>query len=50
MTALKPPFRAQDMNGLFKRVLKGSYQEIPKKYTRDLSDVIMKMLNVPRSP
>lgn len=46
MTTLKPPFRAQDMNGLYKRVLKGAYPEIPKKYTKDLSDVIQKLLNV----
>ena len=46
MTTLKPPFRAQDMNGLYKRVLKGAYPEIPKKYTKDLADVIMKMLSV----
>ena len=46
MTTLKPPFRAQDMNGLYKKVLKGAYPEIPKKYTKDLADVIMKMLSV----
>jgi len=34
------------MNGLYKRVLKGVYPEIPKKYTKDLADVIMRMLNV----
>ena len=46
MTTLKPPFRAQDMNGLYKRVLKGAYPAIPTKYTKDLSDVIMRMLSV----
>lgn len=46
MTTLKPPFRAADMNGLYKRVIKGAYPEIPKKYTKDLSDVIMKLLSV----
>ena len=46
MTTLKPPFRAQDMNGLYKRVLKGAYPEILKKYTNDLGDVIMKLLSV----
>jgi serine/threonine protein kinase len=34
------------MNGLYKRVLKGAYPEIPKKYTKDLADVIMMMLSV----
>ena len=46
MTTLKPPFRAADMNGLYKRVLKGAYPAIPRKYTKDLADVIMKMLSV----
>ena len=46
MTTLKPPFRAQDMNGLYKRVLKGAYPEVPKKYTKDLADVIMRFLSV----
>ena len=34
------------MNGLYKRVLKGAYPEVPKKYTKDLADVIMRMLSV----
>jgi NIMA (never in mitosis gene a)-related kinase len=34
------------MNGLYKRVLKGAYPEIPKKYTKDLADVIMRLLSV----
>ena len=34
------------MNGLYKKVLKGAYPEIPKKYTKDLSDIIQKMLSV----
>jgi hypothetical protein len=34
------------MNGLYKKVLKGAYPEIPKKYTKDLADIIMLMLNV----
>lgn len=46
MTTLKPPFRSNDMNGLYKRVLKGTYPDIPKKYTKDLSDVIAKLLSV----
>lgn len=33
MTTLKPPFRANDMNGLYKRVLKGSYPKIPATYS-----------------
>ena len=37
MATLKPPFRAQNMNQLFKKVCKGAYPEIPKKYTKELS-------------
>ena len=37
MTTLKPPFRANDMNGLYKRVLKGVYQKIPGTYSSDLA-------------
>lgn len=40
MTTLKPPFRANDMNGLYKKVIKGAYPEIAKKYTADLAEVI----------
>jgi NIMA (never in mitosis gene a)-related kinase len=29
MITLKPPFRAEDMHGLYKRVLKGVYPKIP---------------------
>lgn len=47
MCALKPPFRANDMNGLYKRVLKGSYPPIdPKHYSKSLQTVIAKMLCV----
>jgi NIMA (never in mitosis gene a)-related kinase len=33
MTTLKPPFRANDMNGLYKRVLKGVYPKISSTYS-----------------
>jgi NIMA (never in mitosis gene a)-related kinase len=28
MCTLKPPFRAEDMDGLYKRVIKGQYTKI----------------------
>lgn len=43
---LKPPFRANDMNGLFKRVTKGAYPPIGPNYSSELSHVVAKMLNV----
>ena len=44
MTTLKPPFRAQDMNGLYKRVCKGVYPKIPNKYSEDLAMIIRCLL------
>ena len=40
MCHLKPPFQADDMNGLFKRVLKGQYPPIPSHYSMDMRMLI----------
>ena len=49
MTTLKPPFRANDMNGLYKRVLKGIYPKIPQTYSNDLNTMIKTLLQVQSS-
>ena len=41
---LKPPFRADDMSGLYKRVVKGVYPKIPKHFSMDLSLLIKALL------
>lgn len=46
MTTLKPPFRAEDMDGLYKKVIKGSYSKIGDNYSKQLSQVIKNMLQV----
>jgi len=46
MCALKPPFRANDMNGLYKRVLKGAYPPIDRSFSSSLSKVLASMLRV----
>lgn len=46
MCALVPPFRADDMNGLFKRVLKGSYPQIPTHYSMEMRSVIKSLIQV----
>ena len=46
MCALVPPFRADDMNGLFKRVLKGQYPPIPSHYSMDMRMLIKTLLHV----
>lgn len=46
MVLLKPPFRAEDMEGLFNKVVKGVYQRLPGHYSVDLNDFISLMLKV----
>ena len=42
--ALVPPFRANDMNGLYKRVMRGIYDEPPKHYSSQLKKLIKAMI------
>jgi NIMA (never in mitosis gene a)-related kinase len=44
--ALVPPFRAENMDGLFKKVQKGNFSRIPNIYSDELNHVIKKLLNV----
>jgi len=44
--ALKPPFRAKDMDGLYRKVLRGQYHRIPSVFTQELSNVIGVLLQV----
>jgi NIMA (never in mitosis gene a)-related kinase len=44
MITLKPPFRAEDMEGLYKKVIRGSYTRIPTQYSQDLSNLIRALL------
>jgi len=46
MITLKPPFRAADMQGLYKKVLKGNYPRIPRSYSEDLAAIIKSLLQV----
>jgi NIMA (never in mitosis gene a)-related kinase 1/4/5 len=46
MTTLKPPFRAEDMPGLFKKVVKGAIPAIPKKFSQELHSLIKTLINV----
>ena len=46
MCALVPPFRAEDMNGLFKKILKGQYPPIPAHYSMELRSVIKALVQV----
>ena len=46
MVALKPPFRAKDMEGLYKKVQKGVFDRIPEHYSNDLANIIGLCLKV----
>ena len=46
MCALKPPFRADDMEGLFNKVTMGIYPRIPHHYSQELSSTISSLLKV----
>jgi len=46
MCALKPPFRANDMPGLYKKVQKGVFDRIPSQYSMDLHNFISMCLQV----
>lgn len=49
MASGKPPFTANDMQGLFKKVQRGIYERIPKAYSDDLKNVIGECLKVQAS-
>lgn len=42
--ALKPPFQASDMEGLYKKVIKGDYPRLPLNYSSQLNDLIRILL------
>jgi serine/threonine protein kinase len=44
MTTLDPPFRAEDMEGLFKAITLGVYPPISPKYSKELAHIIKLML------
>ena len=46
MTSLKPPFRAKNMEGLYKKVIEGRIIRIPNKFTNDLYKIIQHLLQV----
>ncbi|KRW98194.1 Protein kinase-like domain [Pseudocohnilembus persalinus] len=42
--SLKPPFRAQNMEGLYRKIQKGWFERIPQKYSSDLQNFIEQCL------
>jgi len=46
MITLRPPFRASDMEGLYKKVTKGQYSKIPDIFSNDLYQIVQFLLQV----
>ena len=44
LITFSPPFQAEDMQGLFKKVVNGNYPKIPKTFSKDLNNLIKSML------
>ena len=44
MLTLYPPFRAETMDGLYKKVIKGKYPKINEKYSKDMEELIKLLL------
>ena len=43
---LRPPFRADDMAGLYRKVLRGVYSRIPDHFSSDLAEVTKSLIQV----
>lgn len=46
MITLRPPFRAENMEGLYNKVIKGQYNKIPERFSPDLVAVVKMLLIV----
>ena len=46
---LRPPFRADDMAGLYRKVLRGVYSRIPEHFSSELGDVCKSLIQVQAS-
>lgn len=46
MITLKPPFRAENMEGLYNKVIKGQFSKIPEKFSNDLVELVKFLIQV----
>jgi NIMA (never in mitosis gene a)-related kinase len=44
MITLRPPFQADDMQGLYRKVVKGAVRPLPKQYSKDLAQMVKVLL------
>ena len=46
MITLRPPFRAQNMEGLYNRVIKGQFSRIPDRFSNELFEIVKLLIQV----
>ena len=46
MITLRPPFRAQNMEGLYNRVIKGQFSKIPDRFSNELFEIVKLLIQV----
>lgn len=44
MASLRPPFKASDMKGLYKKVVASNYPPLPNRYSKEFKEIIGFML------
>jgi NIMA (never in mitosis gene a)-related kinase len=46
MITLHPPFRAENMEGLYNKVIRGQYKKIPSRFSADLAEIVSLLIQV----
>jgi NIMA (never in mitosis gene a)-related kinase len=46
MITLRPPFRAENMEGLYNKVVKGQFNKISDRFSTDLHEIVKLLLQV----
>lgn len=46
MITLKPPFRAENMEGLYNKVIKGQISKIPERFSSDIWEIVKMLIQV----
>ena len=46
MITLRPPFRAQNMEGLYNKVIKGQFNKIPDRFSNELFEIVKLLIQI----
>ena len=46
MITLRPPFRAENMEGLYNKVIKGQISKIPERFSSDIWEIVKMLIQV----